>query len=707
MPYTFSQLCTDVFARVFAEGQATNLLTAHTKAVIDALIDLQQWVECLQFNNTSIIPACNTFYSCGVTGCDAPRGRIKKVSVIDSQPQGPLGGADVISGEFDVSLTGPIIAATSIGTISNPGSYLIAFNVQNPQCGEMGVRILTWNKDQPEYVDAGAQYFNVNVIYTDASTNKQQITSQILPFAACNQTLYATVNIAANTQVFVVIVPVNVPPATGSANITVSVQTPASYVAPEQDEWCSEIEYVQTDPHYVQNYFLMRERRRDCSLGRFFALGGFDFDLTPRAKPARDIGVAPGLAPLPLGYHYAQADTDKRRRARSGLWALERQNIYVIPWIQSTEKIVVKWDGIKRTWGQSDPVDQDPLLIRAVTEFVRADHARNFDHDYEQAGAAEQAYAEARANLIHECKEETRVRSVGEPSFARAQSTVLALYYNDTAQTATASCPAGQTGSSTTSTVAVATVSSTVSVADANSQALQQAQAQAQAQLNCSGALMTYWNTPQSYTAQCTTTDPNAPAPTGNSVTVNIPANTYSSNVSQADANQQALSAAQSQAESEMSGNCTWSNSPQSFTATCPSGQTGTPVTITIPAGQYTSTISQQDANNQALTAATNQANSDLICDGQGATVYYNTTQQACVNRNVNCNGGAGEGGGGGQILFGQVQVCVTVAAGTFSSTGGVAAANAAAYAAALAFANSYPVPTNTPCNSTLNVNYP
>ncbi len=710
MSYTYQDLVNEVFGYCFPNGQATSLVLSHTKSVTDALIDLQTWVSCLQQNNTTIVPQCDTFYNCGVTGCDAPRGSIKKVSVVETKAAGPPGGETLLTEAFEADIEGVLIPATEIGTLATSGAYVIAFNIQNPNCGETGARILTWDKTRPEYLNAGPQYFNATVIYTDAGTGETMQVRQLLPFAACNQTLYSTVNIAANTPINVVIVPVNIPPtqqAETIANITISVQVPAVYVAPEEIVWCSEIEYTQTDAHHVQNYFLRATDRR-CRLGGYFALPFSEFDLVPnRSKPARDIGVVPGLPPLPLGFHYAQADTDKRIRARTGLWAFERQNIYIIPWIQSSEQIVIKWDGIKRQWNTTDPVDQDPELIRAVTAYVRKDHYKYYERDAQQFALAETDYNEARQNLIHACREESRIRMRGEASLARAQSTQLQLFYNSAPQTATANCPAGQTGASTSVTIPAGTISSTLSVADANAQALQQAQSQAQAQLNCQSALPTFKNTPQSATVQCTTDDPNAPTPTGGPVTANIPAGQYTSNVSQTDANSQALAAAQAMAESQLSGQCTWSNSPQSYTATCPTGETGSPVTKMVAAGVFTSTISQADANSQALTSATNQANAALVCNGSSPTVYQNTQQQVCITKQVTCTNPLGGGFGGNPLETGTVEICVTVSPNQFTSIISQANANQLAINAATTKAGNYIPPQTTQCSSTVNLTIP
>lgn len=633
--YTWSQLLSELRANLWPNGESSNLIASHDKAFLDAIIDLQEYIECLQSNNTTVTPACSTFYNCGLTALDAPRGRIKKVSVIDTKPPGSPAGTELFSQQFAVNLTDlPIRPPVLLGTVDAGGALVFSFNTQNPACGAPPVKVLGYEDGKPSYIDVGAQYFNASVIYEDLNGN-EQIATQTLFFGACDDTEYMLVNVGSNTPVYVTIAPVNIPPSTGTANITVAVSQPASYISPEDDKYCEEIEYQQTDPMYVQSYYQQRARHRGrFGLGGFWGLGDCGCDLYPRRPiAARDMGVPSGLPALPLGYHYNQPDTDKRHRSRMGLWALERQTIYLIPWIQSTEKIIIKWDGIKRFWNDDDPIDNDPLLKRAIEEFVRADHERKWGKDYEAAQAAQIAYQSAKQDLFHECREETRVRG-HEPSLAR-QSTFATgsslLYYNDTAATATASCPSGQTGTAVNVTIPIGTVSSSLSVADANQQAQTQAQSQAQAQLSCQAALPIFSNVALSETATCGTG-------TGTPVTVNIPAGTYTSSISQDDADTQASAAAESAAQTQLI--CTWWNEEQTYVANCPTGQSGTPVSITIPAGQYSSTYSQDDANTQALNAATLQANNQIICSG-GSGTFQSTQQQAvCTQSFTNMSSG-------------------------------------------------------------------
>lgn len=137
---------------------------------------------------------------------------------------------------------------------------------------------------------------------------------------------------------------------------------------------------------------------------------------------------------------------------------------------------------------------------------------------------------------------------------------------------------------------------------------------------------------------------------------VQIPAGLFSSKVSQAAAQARAVLLASQFMEFAQ---CTWVNTEQSYTAHCPAGKFGDPVTKTIPAGTFSSEVSQENADAMALTAAQDQAEEEIFCYNFG-----NTEQTATCPE--------GESGDP-----------VTKAAGTFFSNASQAAANAAALAAA------------------------
>jgi hypothetical protein len=92
----------------------------------------------------------------------------------------------------------------------------------------------------------------------------------------------------------------------------------------------------------------------------------------------------------------------------------------------------------------------------------------------------------------------------------------------------------------------------------------------------------------------------------GTTVTYTVPANTYVSIISQADADSKAQNDVNNfgQTYANNNGNCIWYSAEMSTTFTrnnCGSNYIGSSVTYTVAAGAYNSTISQADANQKAL----------------------------------------------------------------------------------------------------------
>lgn len=106
-----------------------------------------------------------------------------------------------------------------------------------------------------------------------------------------------------------------------------------------------------------------------------------------------------------------------------------------------------------------------------------------------------------------------------------------------------------------------------------------------------------------------------------------IPANKYSSLISQQDADRKAEDelAAYGQSNADNSSSCiqVWVNQSVTITDTtenCAPGWIGGPVTYTVPAGRYSSTISQADANEQALDDA--EANAQDYANSNPNCIY-------------------------------------------------------------------------------------
>lgn len=105
MALTWGQLKQRVRQTLWPQGEAASLVPAHDQSFIDAILDIQTWVECEQQNNTNIIPHCATFYKCGMTVFDAPQGNIVSLGVMDK-------ANTMVSGNVVASKTGSIVEAS-------------------------------------------------------------------------------------------------------------------------------------------------------------------------------------------------------------------------------------------------------------------------------------------------------------------------------------------------------------------------------------------------------------------------------------------------------------------------------------------------------------------------------------------------------------------------------------------------------------------
>ncbi len=158
---------------------------------------------------------------------------------------------------------------------------------------------------------------------------------------------------------------------------------------------------------------------------------------------------------------------------------------------------------------------------------------------------------------------------------------------------------------------------------------------------------------------------------TGTTVTYTVAAGTYTSIISQADANQKAINDLNTngQAYANANGTCasqastTYYNIVQSgnfVRNNCAAGGTGSTVTYTVAAGTYNSTISQADADQKAINDVNTNGQTYTNANGTctyPVTTYYNTVQSGVFTRN-NC----AAGGTGSTVTY-------TVAAGTYNST--------------------------------------
>lgn len=279
---------------IWPAGEPQNLIGPHDKNFVEAIIDLQQSIDCLTYNNTSIFPHCSTYFMCGLTVFEQPHGIIRKVYTVD--------------------------------------------------------RI--------------------------------------------NQT-------------------------TGKEDATVAT------------DWCSKVVYNQTAFCNLETYV---SKTISCSSGlcgtgpSLSSLFAFPAGLCNKNTftPPTDVGWE-GFDALPQGLHYPQDSTDSTcGRSLAGVWAVRRGRVYLAPWIQSTESVVVEWDGIKREWADDDLVEADPLLRRAIRFYVATQHARDYDNEFDKADLLWTEFQKARAELMYNCREENRVRGCEESAARQSIGTLEA-----------------------------------------------------------------------------------------------------------------------------------------------------------------------------------------------------------------------------------------------------------------------------------------
>lgn len=218
-------------------------------------------------------------------------------------------------------------------------------------------------------------------------------------------------------------------------------------------------------------------------------------------------------------------------------------------------------------------------------------------------------------------------------------------------------CTSGATGSSVIYTVPTGTYTSVISQSDADAKAQNDLSLNGQTYANQNGTcIITYYN---ELNSQMYIKNDCPAGAVGSSVTYTIAAGTYSSTVSQADANNRAqiMNNRFGQIHANTNGTCNFTNTAKSgvFTKNNCTAGSGSSVTYTVTAGTFTSAVSQADADAQAQNAVT--ANGQAYANANGVCGFYNTALSQTYVRN-NC----GIGYIGSSVTY-------TVPAGTYFST--------------------------------------
>lgn len=148
--------------------------------------------------------------------------------------------------------------------------------------------------------------------------------------------------------------------------------------------------------------------------------------LTQLTTPA-NTGVIPALA---LGFRRAEATTDRDGRgnlvgrARSGVWAIYDENVWIAPWLQSNETLRLEWRGKKDSWTDDDLVTSDQDYVKCVFLYMRYIHERDYGdkqiamtiHQRLPDGRFIGTFDEALADLITERDRQTRVNKADPQS---------------------------------------------------------------------------------------------------------------------------------------------------------------------------------------------------------------------------------------------------------------------------------------------------
>lgn len=162
--------------------------------------------------------------------------------------------------------------------------------------------------------------------------------------------------------------------------------------------------------------------------------------LTQWVDPANS-GIVPVL---PNGLKRAEDTTDRDEngtmigRARTGIYAIDDEKVYVAPWLQSNEQLVIEWRGIKKTWRDEDQVNDDLDYRKAVKLYVQYAYERDYGdskiadtlHNIAKSGM----FDEALGDLMWQCRERTK-QSRHEPEPEEALGVPQARWAGETTDT--------------------------------------------------------------------------------------------------------------------------------------------------------------------------------------------------------------------------------------------------------------------------------
>lgn len=126
-----------------------------------------------------------------------------------------------------------------------------------------------------------------------------------------------------------------------------------------------------------------------------------------------------GLDALPSGFKFHESSIDSPcGRARVGVYAIHNRRLYLAPWIQSNEAVIVEWDGWKMDWADNDQIEDeewDDTVKSAVRAYVKWKHEIYYGCDPAKRLELKREWEMCVADAIHWCDQQTKDRSMEEP----------------------------------------------------------------------------------------------------------------------------------------------------------------------------------------------------------------------------------------------------------------------------------------------------
>lgn len=107
-------------------------------------------------------------------------------------------------------------------------------------------------------------------------------------------------------------------------------------------------------------------------------------------------------------YPDATADETTLGRAITGWYALDGCRLYIFPHIESTEDVIIEWQGVKDSYSDADDIfDSSTAVQRAVRLYLQRERARDLEIDETGVQKYSTEYANALADLVWRCRQKT------------------------------------------------------------------------------------------------------------------------------------------------------------------------------------------------------------------------------------------------------------------------------------------------------------